>query len=158
MPLGTLLERYAITLSTDTSAYASGDLLADTQEVANLYRDHRECILYDLKIVDEDDQGTAINLLFLRSNTTLGTENAAFAPTDAMSREIIKKVVVAAGDWTDEGAYRSAYKSLADGIGCVLAPSTDTTSGYIAATCNSGTPTYTASGIRVYIGIVRLEP
>jgi hypothetical protein len=157
MPIGTLLERYAITLSADTSIYATTDLLTDTQAITDLYRSSRPCILYDLRLVDEDDQGTAVDIYFLRSNTSLGTENAAFAPTDAMSREIVKKIAIAAGDFTDEGLYRVAQKSLSDGIGCVLAPSTDTSIGYVATVCRSGTPTYSASGLRLYIGVARLE-
>ncbi|MBU0846602.1 hypothetical protein KKH23_05380, partial [Patescibacteria group bacterium] len=67
-------------------------------------------------------------------------------------REILKKVSLLAGDFVDEGAFRTAYKSLVDGIGCVLQPTTGTTL-YIAAVCRSGTPTYTAAGVRAQFGV-----
>lgn len=152
VPSSGFLERFDVALTLDTNIYAANDLLADTQAVASVFLNGNPVVLYDLRVLDEDDQGQAIDILFLRSNTSLGTENLAYAPTDAMGREILKKVSILAGDFVDEGAFRSAYKSLMDGIGCVLQPTTGTTL-YIAAVCRSGTPTYTAAGVRAQFGV-----
>ncbi|MFH1605037.1 MAG: hypothetical protein ABIH03_14155, partial [Pseudomonadota bacterium] len=122
VPTKGFLARFDVALSLDTNIYAANDLLADTQAVASVFLNGNPVVLYDLRILDEDDQGQAMDILFLRSNTTLGTENNAYAPTDAMGREILKKVSLLAGDFVDEGAFRTAYKSLVDGIGCVLQP------------------------------------
>jgi len=148
-------KRFDVALTLDTNIYASGDVLAATQEVANVFLNGNPAVLYDLRVIDEDDQGTALDLLFLRSNTSIGTENAAYAPTDVMGREILKKVSILAGDFTDEGLWRAAAKSLVDGIGCVLEPTTGT-SLYLAAVCRSGTPTQTAAGIRVQFGVIQM--
>jgi hypothetical protein len=154
VPASGFLERVEAILTLDTNIYATNDLLADTQEIASAFVNSHPVALFDLRIVDEDDQGTAVDIYLLRSNTSLGTENNAFAPTDAMSREMLKRIVIAAGDWYDEGAFRVASKALPDGIGCILKP-TAGTSLYIAAVCRSGTPTYTANGIRVQLGLVQ---
>jgi hypothetical protein len=154
VPASGFLDRVEAILTLDTNIYATDDLLADTQEIASVFVNSHPVALFDLRIVDEDDQGTAVDIYLLRSNTSLGTENNAFAPTDAMSREMLKRIVIAAGDWYDEGAFRVASKALPDGIGCILKP-TSGTSLYIAAVCRSGTPTYTANGIRVQLGLVQ---
>ena len=154
VPTSGFLERFDVALTLDTNIYAANDLLADTQPVASVFLNGNPAVLYDVRVMDEDDQGQAMDILFLRSNTTLGAENAAYAPTDAMGREILKKVVILVGDFVDEGLFRTAYKSLMDGIGCVLQPTAGTTL-YIAAVCRSGTPTYTAAGVRIQFGVVQ---
>jgi hypothetical protein len=155
VPVAGHAKRFDVALTLDTNIYANGDVLAATQEVADVFLNGNPAILYDLRVIDEDDQGTALDLLFLRSNTSIGTENAAYAPTDAMGEEILKKVAILAGDFTDEGNWRAAAKSLVDGIGCVLQPTTGTGL-YLAAVCRSGTPTYTAAGIRVQFGVIQM--
>lgn len=147
-------ERFDVVLTLDTNIYATGDVLAATQEIEKVFVRGNQVVLHDIRVLDEDDQGQAIDLLFLRSNTSIGAENAAYTPTDAVGREILKKVSIAAGNYVDEGAWQSAYKSLVDGIGCVLQPTTGK-SLFLAAVCRSGTPTYTAAGIRVQFGVMQ---
>jgi hypothetical protein len=149
------MARFDVTLTLDTNIYASNDLLADTQIVAGVCVNSRGAVLYDMRVIDLNDQGQAMDILFLRSNTSLGTENLAYAPTDAMGLEIIKKVPIYASDFVDQGAYREAQKSLVDGIGCVLEPLVAGTSIWIAAVCRGGTPTYTANGVHVQFGAIQ---
>lgn len=142
-----------VTLSLDTSAYADGDTLAATQEVANAMRvNGGAAILLSLKAQDDDDNGTALDLVFLRSNVALGTENAAPSITDANAVEVLGIVSIAAADWIDLGGVRVATKT---NIGLLLETADASKSLYIAAITRGGTPTYTASGIKLQLGLLK---
>jgi len=144
-----------VTYSLDTNIYATNDLLADTQVITNACANSRPVILYSLRIIDLDAQAKALDVLILRSNTSVGTENLAYAPSDAMGSEVLWRIPIAAADWTLETAYSVAHKTLPDGIGCVLKPAVAGTSLWTALVCRSGTPTYTASGIKASFGFVQ---
>src|SRR5512133_1698421 len=53
-----------VTPTVDTSAYAAGDLLFDSTEVANAVRANGStCILQSLTVIDKGDQGVGFTLL-----------------------------------------------------------------------------------------------
>ena len=139
-----------VTLSLDTSAYASGDLLADTQEVTNyLSIAGTTSYLQSMTVVDEDDQKVGFDVYFLSSNVTMGTENSAPSISDANSRSILGFVSVAAADYKDLGG--TAIASIKN-IGLTL---TGPSGLWIAVVNGTGTPTYTASGVKLRLGFVR---
>lgn len=143
-----------LTLSLDTSAYASGDVLADTQELASAAPVNAgHALLHSLVINDKDDQGQALDVVFLRSNVSIGTENAAVSITDANADEILGIVQVSSSDFIDLGGCRVATLS---GLGLVLEAGAATTSVYVAA-ISRGTGTYTASGITMRIGLAQQD-
>jgi hypothetical protein len=140
---------FAVTLTLDTSAYADGDLLAATQEITSFFPAAGvDRALHSILILDEDDQGAAIDLIFLNANEDLGTENGAYAITDAEARSITGTKRIVAGDWIDWGGFRLAEF---DNIGKVLRAPSASTSLYVAAV-SRGAPTYTASGLKLLIG------
>ena len=140
-----------VILTLDTSQYGSGDVLAATQEVTNVMETAGGTrTLSGIQVVDEDDQGGAFDLLFFRSNVSIGTENAAFSIDDAGSREFLGWVSIAAADFTDWGGFRSAFihsSAAAFKIG-MLEAAAGSKSIFIAA-ISRDTKTYSASGIRV---------
>lgn len=141
-----------VTLSLDTSAYAASDLLADTQVVTDAFRAADGVgILQSVLLIDEDDQGVALDLYFLAANNTMGTENSAPSISDANARDILCRVRVAAADYTDLGGVRVADLT---GIGHVIKAAAGTANIYVAAVNGSGTPTYTASGLKLRLGIL----
>ena len=142
-----------VTLSLDTSAYASGDVLADTQVVtAALSIKNGKGVLQSVLLIDEDDQGAALDLYFLSADVVMGTENAAPSITDANARSILAVVPVATTDYKDLGGVRVA--NLA-GLNRVLKAVAGTPDIYVAAVNGSGSPTYTASGLRLRLGILQ---
>lgn len=151
--LGTVtghLSLIEVTLSLDTAIYADGDLLADTQVVTNAMRVNDALgVLKSVLLVDEDDQGVALDLVFLSANNTLGTENAVPSISDANAREILGTVNIATGDYVDLGGVRVATKR---DLNLMVKPATGTRNLYVAAITRGGTPTYTASGIRLRLG------
>lgn len=142
-----------VTPTLDTSAYAAGDLLFDSAEVAAAVRvNGGTSILESITIVDKDDQGAAFTLLVANAATDFGTLNAAPNPDDTECATVIGWVPVATSDYVDLGGARVA---CIRNIGLLLKAAAPTTSLYIAAVNGSGTPTYTASGLVLQLGFLR---
>lgn len=142
-----------ITLTLDTNAYAAGDVLATTQEVANAASANGlGTELISMTVRDKDDQtAAAMTFYFLDDNQSLGTENAAPDISDANADAICGMVTIPAALFTDLGGVKVATLT---NIGLLMHPGAASTSLYIAAT-TAGTPTQTASGITVSLQFIR---
>lgn len=142
----------ALTFSLDTSAYASGDVLADTQVLsACLRKDDGTAVLQSITLNDEDDQGQALDVIIFDSNVSLGTENAAASITDANARNILGVIAVEASDWIDLGGVKVANIR---NIGLPVKGASGTDDLYVGLV-SRGTGTYTASGITARFGFLR---
>ena len=151
MPITTRAKFCDVTLSLDTSAYADGDVLADTQEVtAALNANDGTGMIQSIQVLDEDDQGVAMDLIFLDANVSLGTENSAPSITDANARNILGRIRVNAADFIDLGGSRIATMT---GVGIGIKAGSGVDDIWVAAITRGGTPTYTASGVRLRIYI-----
>jgi hypothetical protein len=140
-----------VTLSLDTSQYADGDVLADTQEIASALRiSGGSGILHSVTVLDKDDQGEALDLLLLNASGSIGTENAAVSVSDAVADTIMGVVEVAAGDFVDLVNSQIAAKT---NLGIVLEVASGS-SLYVAA-ISRGTGTYTTAGITLKLGIIQ---
>ena len=139
----------------DTNAYVAGDLLFDAVEIPHACPLGKPSVIYSVQVIDEDDQGIAMDLLILRSNTSMGTFNVAFSPTDAQAREILTEVEVLAADYIDYTNSQQAHlQYLSTGTGFVLLPENDGGHSLWLAGVTRGAPTHTASGIRIRLGFV----
>ena len=144
----------AVTLTLDTVLYASGDVLAATQEVTGIFEGGRPVMLASLALLDKDDQAQALDIYLIRSNVSIGTENAAAAITDAVADEFLTLIPVLAADYTDMGSSQFVIKNMSeDGMGAMCYPSAGGESLYIAAE-SKGTGTYTAAGITLKLGFL----
>ena len=142
-----------VALTSDTVAYTAGDVLNATQEITGVCKAGHPAILWSLALLDKDDQGAAMDIYFLRTNASIGTENAAAAITDAVADEILTVVPIAATDYTDLGSSQFVVKNASDsGMGVILFP--DGGESVFVATETGGTPTYTASGLTLKLGFM----
>lgn len=139
-----------ITASLDTNAYADGDVLFATQEIANAVRVNGDtCILQSVTVIDIDDQGIEMDLVFFNANTSLGTENSA---PDIDDTEVLTVLgIVNVPDYIDLGANKVA---TVQNIGLLLEAGAATTSLYVAG-ITRGTPTHSASGLQIVFGLMR---
>ena len=133
----------------DTSAYTAGDVLFETTALPIDGRGNgAKGTIRFAGILDKDDQASqTITLWFLRSNVALGTKNSAPSITDTNAEEIIGKVTVTTSD--DLGGCKQGQ---AEGIALPFELPAGGTALYVAAT-TAGTPTQTASGIFLRIGL-----
>jgi hypothetical protein len=133
----------------DTSAYTSGDLLFDSVAISGVAGiNNRPMKLTSIILLDEDDQGVALDLYISGANNTFGTINAAPSITDTLARDIQGHIAVASGDWKDLGGNRVA---CIENIGIIVQPAASSASLYVAGV-TGGTPTHTASGIKMKFG------
>lgn len=141
-----------VALSLDASgAYAAGEVLADTQLVANAFRTPDGAgLLQSVVVTDEDDQGVSVDLVFLSGNASLGTENGALAISDAGARNVLGIVSVSSGDYVDLGGARVATLR---GIGLPVRSAPGSKDMYVGA-ITRGAPTHSASGLRLRLGFV----
>jgi hypothetical protein len=151
-PVAHKLFTVSVTLTLDTSAYASGDLLAEAQEVAGVALSSGGVSeLVSLMCVDEDDQKVAFDVYLTSASTTWGSENSAPTISDAAARSILAKIPIAAADWSDLGGVAVAQPRIAQNIG-VVCTTVGGTSLYVAVINGAGTPTFTASGVKLVFG------
>jgi hypothetical protein len=142
-----------VTMSLNTSAYANADLLADTQSIDNAFGEKVDGtgLIRSLVVIDEDDQTLyPFSVWFLDSTGSLGSENSAPSATDAVLRTVLAKVDIAAADGLDLGDAKVYSKT---GLSIPVRAITGTNDLGIAMVILTGTPTHTAAGIRVRIGI-----
>jgi hypothetical protein len=142
------------TMSTDTSAYANGDLLADTQAIDGVLRiTNGTGIVNSIVVIDTDDQTLyTFSVWLLDVSTTLGTENGAPGAADAACLGVLGKVDFATTDGLDLGGSKVYVKT---GLNIPVKAIADTDDLGVAMIVTTGTPTHTASGIRIRIGITQ---
>jgi hypothetical protein len=149
LPTGRCSNIISVTLSLDTSAYASGDLLADAQVVTSAARSSGGgAKLISMTVVDEDDQGVAFDVYLTSSSNSWGTENSAPSISDTDARSIQAKVSVATADYKDLGGVRIAHYANINSL-CLTVGSANL---YVAVVNGTGTPTFTASGVKLIFG------
>jgi hypothetical protein len=144
-----------VTLSPTLTILADNDVIAAPQEVTNFYSRPGETVkLQSILLLDGDDQNTDIDLFFLNADGSIGAENAAFSVADAVAATIVAHVeLLSASMYIDLTDSRLIYKYEMHRL---MKAAENTTSIWVAAVCRSGTPTYTASGLKLKIGIERL--
>ncbi len=142
-----------ITMSTDTGAYASGDLIADTQQYDAFFRKADGTgVINTITVTEKDAQGAAFYIIFHRTSTSMGTENSAPNISDANLVAGIQHIVtVATTDFvTVSGTKIATLKNL--GLPVMAVSGTDDL--YISILNSTGTPTYASGEIQLGIGVL----
>lgn len=104
---------YDLTLSTDTSIYANGDLLADTQSLSGVFKQNDGAgLIRSIIVCDTDDQTLyTFAVYFLNGTGSLGTENSAPSATDAVCQTVLARVDFATTDGLDLGGSKVYSKT-----------------------------------------------
>jgi hypothetical protein len=143
----------SVTLSTDTAAYASGDLIADTQQIDAFFRvADGTGVINSINIIDEDAQGVALYIIFMSTSTSLGTENSAPNISDANLTAGFQGIVAVAT--TDYVTISGTKVATIKNIGLPVKAASGTDDLYIAVLNATGTPTFTAAGLEMRIGVL----
>jgi hypothetical protein len=141
-----------LVFSVNTAIYAANEVLADTQELANVARAAgRVVILKSITLLDKADQKAALTFVFLDANESLGAENGAPTITDANAEAVLGCVNIVAGDYVDLGGCSVATKECA----LELKAAAETTSLWVAILNGAGTPTYGANDLIAKFGFLR---
>jgi len=109
-------------------------MISDYVEIANAVSvDAGSSMLHSIVLVDDGDQGKAMDLVFATANTSLGTLNEVVSGADAVAANILG--VVSISSYFDGVAWQLATKT---NIGLVLKAAASTKSIYVAAVNRSG--------------------
>lgn len=135
-------------------AYSANDMLFVPIEVPNAIPKGKSGILRSLIIIDKDDQELAMDLIIFDSAATTAALNAAEATNDANLAKILQVVSVVAGDYIDfaNGQLGQVFPPDVT-FGAVLRPSDKEQASLWLAGVTRGTPTHTASGLVIKLGL-----
>ena len=152
--VNSITETFTLEPSIDTSAYADGDVFFDTEGitirssgvVGNTSGEITFC-----RVVDTDDLKADFDILFLKTNVSIGTENAAVSVSDTNAKKIIGRIIV-------RSYYDLGGAGIAEASGSIvpfkLLPVDGVSTLYIAGVCR-GTPNFSsASAIHLNLGVV----
>jgi hypothetical protein len=129
----------------DTNAYAAGDVLFAATEL-DFGNAHVSGVIKHASILDTDDQAAqTVTLYFAGETFTLGTANAAISISDDDAAKLLGTANVTTS--TDLVGSRFGQNTAID-----LPFSVNAGSLYVAAS-TGGTPTHTASGIKLRVTI-----
>ena len=142
-----------LTLTCDSNAYTANDVLAATQALAGAARVAGGTgIIQTITLLDKDDQGVAMDLVFLDANVGIGTENAAVSVADSDAVAILGTINIGTSDYCD--LINSQVATLTN-VGFEYKCAAAATGLWVAAITRGGTPTYTAAGLSLKIGILK---
>lgn len=158
MPGNNFLRRVTVTPVLDTNIYASGDILFNPIVVPGACAAvGQPTYLVGCNVFDQDDQAAAdMRLLILSDSTSLGTINSAPNISDANGLIVQADVLIASADWHDMGGFKFVRVDPAK-LPIPILPKTDTPDIYIAG-ITGGTPTQTASGIKIHLWFQDVYP
>lgn len=141
-----------INMTLDISgAYASGDVLTDTATLGVILRSSGGTgIIHSITLLDEDYQGQPLDIIFFRTNVSLGTKNAPVAITDVNAREILGVVKIEESDYVDlVNCYVATKTNLGIGV------KGDGTDQVYVSMVSRGTPTHTTAGISLMTTVLQ---
>ena len=140
-----------VTLTLDTSAYASDELMADAQEIANVFGTSEinpTGVLQSLTLIDKDDQGMSMDIFFLDDGTSWGTEGVAASITDAIASKILGYTTITASDYATVGSQQVAHLN---NLSMILKGKDKVPSLWIAVVAR-GSGTFAADGVDLRLG------
>lgn len=140
-----------VTLSLDTNEYVDGDVLAATQEITNFFLEAGgKRRLVSVVINDKDAIGEGLDLVLMRSNVSIGVENAVADCDPDDADEILTQVKIS---WEDYIDLNSCKVAVVGGLDVLLKAAAGATSIWLAA-ISRGVATHTAAGITLKLGVV----
>lgn len=143
-----------VVLTVPTSTLAAGDVMADRQIVANIFRDDDlGGVLESVTVIDPDDTKDAFDLVFLTDDVALGTESSAPNISDADAASIvIANVHILAAGWTDLGG---VSVNTVGNLRTVIKPKAGTRDLYIGAIMVTATAQFAGGAVTVRLGVTR---
>lgn len=141
-----------LTFSADTSAMADNDVIAAPQEIPGFFRSTGGiAYIHSIVLADKADQAQDVEFIFLNADGSIGAENAAYAPTDAVLETITGTFLVATTDYSDATNGQTVTKT---NLGLMVKAAAGSDSLWVGAVCRSGTPTYAADSLIINLGVM----
>ena len=141
-----------LTPGTTTNACSDGEVIWSNEKIENAVSvEGGACILQSVTLIDDDDHGGTIDLVFTDSSAVFGTEGGAIDAADgAVPDAILGWVTISS--YFDGVAWKVGQKQ---NIGMVLRGDASKDIYVTAINRSGGDLTYTASGLLLKVGIVK---
>ena len=144
-----------ITPVTATSEAGTNEVVFQADEVENAVAvPGGTCILQSITLLDDDDKGEALDIVFSSGNGLLDATIAGSTVIDAADGTIPDDIlgVVTISNYFDGVLWQVGHK---ENIGLVLKAAAGTKSIYISAVNRGSAATWTVSGLRLKLGIIK---
>lgn len=149
-PIQTIVKSLTPTL--DTNAYADGDVLFVSTELSGLTKKTGGRLeLHSVIASDGDDQNIGFDLVFSNAQITLGTINAAVSISDADAATIVGYCSLTT---TESKDLINSRLFVLGNIGITMQLADTASSLWVAGIVRGGTPTYSASGMKLKFGFL----
>ena len=136
----------------DTNIYADNDVLFVPIEITGVSDMQGGVVkLVSAVLFDGDDQGTEVEVFLTTNSGSVGTINGALSPTDAIADDIVARL-----HFSSFNDLINSQNSVLTGQDQIIQLAAGATSLYAFGVVRSGTPTYTASGMKLKLGFERL--
>ena len=139
---------YEVTPVLETSILADNDVFFVPIEIPQVFEKGLPRFLDSIVVLDGDDQNTDFDLVFSNATVTLGTLNSAVSISDADAAKVIGATSMLAASHAFD--LINSILFVKTGIGLVLKGTTNSL--WVSGVVRSGTPTYTASGMKIRLG------
>lgn len=136
----------------DTSIYADNDVLFISAVLTGVSDIEGGAVkLVSGILFDGDDQGTEVEVFFTTSATTPGTINGALSAADTVFDDIVGRL-----HFVNYNDLINSQNSVLTGQDQIMQCAAGSKDLYVFGVVRSGTPTYTAAGMKFKFGIEQL--
>ena len=147
------VEIFSITPTTYAGAVGDNNVIFADHEIENFaMEDGGKGIIQSIVILDDDDNGAAMDIFIHTRSGAVGTEGSAVSVTTSVLIQSIKGVIPIT-TYSDGINWQIGHK---ENIGTVIDCTSSSRSVFLTAVNRSGgSKTYTASGLVLKIGVIR---
>ena len=142
-----------VEVSVDTAAHAAADCVFQPVELADITNAGGCAVITSVVVIDYDDQGSEVDILFFDEEPVVGANNAAFNLSDGWAEHCIGFVQV--DDYLNLAQNQIGQET---NIGLVIKPDPNNSgagrSVWIAG-LTPDTPTYASGRLTVKVGVLR---
>lgn len=132
----------------DTNVLADDDVFMAAYEIPNVFDKGLPRKLHSVVVLDTDDQNSDFDLVFSNATITLGTLNSAITINDTDAAKVIGHVSMLAAT---HGLDLINSRLFTQGnLGLIMKGATSSL--WVSGVVRSGTPTYTAAGMKIKLG------
>jgi hypothetical protein len=134
----------------DANILANNDVFMVAYEIPQVFNKGVARRLKSVVVLDTDDQNQAFDLIFSNATITLGTANAAITISDADAAKVVGSVRMVVATHAYDLINSTLFTQ--GGLDIIMQPSGTSNSLWVSGVVRSGTPTFTAAGMKIKLG------
>ncbi len=143
-------EVITFTPTLDASILANNEVFMVAYEIPGVFNKGLPRKLQSVIVLDTDDQNVAFDLIFSNATLTLGTANSTITISDADAAKIMGSVRMVVATHAYDLINSTLFTQ--GNLGIILQPGGVNDSLWISGVVRSGTPTFTAAGMKIKLG------